>query len=411
LSDSYIKIEGDRSTLHSSGQDLASASKELAEVTHVLNKRVEHLVRDAGWSGAAAGAFKQDWLICSTAGDAIIQAMADISTAMEHLAVVLKEAQDDLDDAKDYAMANDIALDSFGQPLPTTRDISEYLARAEAGVEKAKRARDDAALSFASVVSQLAPGGKTGSTLGANDDITLADAARALYGLPAARTAAKRGKLERLNLERLSMKRLHRHIPKQSREWRNFQGGRLENRKELRAVKRELMELEKLESKWKFSGCTEVELFRLREKLYINRQIKMLDSVPAIGSMVALGGIYLGTKDDMEKGWGFWHSVGVETGTTLAAVAAGAAVDYIAPESAGVSVPLVGGVNVGYGAGTYAGELFKSGNWEQNIHSHGVVSGLAQSFGDAGKTWWNQDFKGLGVKIKNSAVGVWNDVF
>jgi uncharacterized protein YukE len=415
MSDSYVKIQGDRGALHSSGQDLASASKELAEVTHVLNKRVKHLIRDAGWSGAAADAFKQDWLVCSTASDAIIEAMANISTAMEQLASTLRSAQDELDDAKDYAKAHGIQLDAHGQALPSTSaDVPEYLARVTGALEKAKRARSDAAQSFAAVVTQLAPGGKTGATLGTNDKITLADAARALYSIPAAHTAAKRGKLEKLKLDRLDMKRLHRHMPKQSKEWKNFQTERLANRKAMREIKSELTKLEKIESKWKFSGSLEIDFARLREKLHIDAQMKAMDAVPLIGTAVAVGGIYLGTKDDMEKGWGFWHSLGVEVGGTVAAVGAGIGVAALLPETttgAGVAASVASSVVIGYGVGTYVGELCKSGHWEHNIHTHGVVSGIGHSIGDASSTWWNEDVVGMGSKVSESVAGVWNDVF
>jgi uncharacterized protein YukE len=412
VSDSYVKIEGDRSTLYSSGQDLAKASKELAEITHVLNTRVKDLVHDAGWSGAAAEAFEQDWLLSSSASDAIVQAMSHISTTMEHLAVVLGEAQNDLDDARDYAKRHGIPLDSQGHPLPVSMDVSEYLERAGDAVQKAKRARADAAQSFAAIVTQLAPGGKTDDTLGTNDTITLADAARSLYGIPAARTAVSHEKFERLNLDRVDMKRLHRHMPKQSKQWKEFQAERLANRQAMREVKAELTQLEKAQAKWKLSGNMEIEFARLREKLHIDTQIKALDSIPVLGMLVAAGGVYLGSKDDMEKGWGFWHSVGVETGSAVLGLAAGGGVEaWVASEGAPVAVGVVGSVFAGYGVGTYATELFKSGHWEHNIHSHGVISGISHSVGDASTTWWDEDMAGFAGKVKSSAMSVWDDVF
>ncbi|MFF4903362.1 WXG100 family type VII secretion target [Streptomyces sp. NPDC001260] len=410
MSDSYRVIAGDRSTLYSSGQDLASASKELSEVTRVLNKRVRDLVHDAGWSGSAADAFRQDWLVSAAASDAVIHAMSLISTTMEHLAVVLGEAQQDLDDARDYAAKHRIPLDSSGHPLPTTTDVSEYVERASAAVKKAKQARADAAQSFAAIVSQLAPGGSD-DTLETNDEVTLADAARTLYGIPAARTAMSREKLERLNEERVDMKRLHRHMPKQSAEWKAFQAERLANRQEMRAVKTQLSQLEKAEGKWKISGNMEIEFARLREKLNLDGKFKMLDSIPVLGGLIAAGGIYLGTKDDMEKGWGFWHSIGVETGTTVVSMGAGAAIEALAPEGAPVAAVVVAGVAVGYGVGTYAGELVKAGHWEKNIHAHGVVSGIADSIGDASSRWWDEDVVGMGGKVSNSVVSAWHDVF
>ncbi|MFF4799761.1 WXG100 family type VII secretion target [Streptomyces sp. NPDC001351] len=410
MSDSYATIEGDRSTLYSSGQDLASACSELVEITHVLNTRVRDLVNDAGWSGDAADNFKQDWLVSSAASDAIIQAMGHISTTMEHLAVVLGEAQNDLDDARDYAKKHGIPLDPDGHPLPVTMDISEYVARADAAVQKAKRARSDAAQSFAAIVSQLAPGGSD-NTLGTSDNVTLADAARTLYGIPAARAALSREKMERLNQERVDMKRLHRHMPKQSREWKEFQTERLANRRALREANKILADVEKSTSKWKFSGKTEFEFSRLREKLNLDGQFKILDSIPILGTTVGLAGIYLASKDDMEKGWGFWHSVGVETGSTALSMAAGAAIEAGAAESVPVAVTVGASLGVGYVAGTYGDELVKAGHWEHNIHTHGVVSGIGHSIGDASATWWKEDFKGMGDKIKNSTVDLWNDVF
>jgi uncharacterized protein YukE len=410
VSDSYVKIEGDRSTLYSSGQDLAKASKELAEITHVLNTRVKELVHDAGWSGAAAEAFQQDWLLSASASDAIIQAMSHFSTTMEHLAVVLCEAQNDLDDAKDYAKKHNIPLDSQGRPLPVAMDVSEYLERAGDAVQKAKRARADAAQSFAAIVSQLAPGGKN-DTLGTSDKVTLADAARSLYGIPAARAAMSREKLERLNLDRVDMKRLHRHMPKQSKQWKEFQAERLANRQAMREVKAELTQLERDVGKWKLSGNMEIEFARLREKLHLDGRLRALDTVPVLGSLIAVGGIYLGTKDDMEKGWGLWHSIGVETGTTVLSMGASVAVEAAAPESVPVAGSVIAGVAIGYGVGTYAGELVKSGHWEHNINTHGVLSGVGQSISDASSRWKDEDFIGMGDKIKNSAVDAWNDVF
>jgi hypothetical protein len=369
-------------------------------------------VHDAGWSGAAADAFEQDWLLCSSASDAIIQAMGHISTTMEHLAVVLREAQNDLDDARDYAKKHGIPLDPQGYPPPVAMDVSEYLERAGDAVQKAKWARADAAQSFAAIVAQLAPGGKTGDTLGTNDTITLADAARSLYGIPAARTAVRHEKWERLNLDRVDMKRLHRHLPKQSKQWKEFQAERLANRQAMREVKAELTQLEKAQAKWKLSGNMEIEFARLREKLHIDTQFKALDSIPVLGMLVAAGGVYLGTKDDMEKGWGFWHSVGVETGSAVLGIAAGSGVEaWAASEGAPVAVGVAGSVFAGYGVGTYATELFKSGHWEHNIHSHGVISGIGDSVADASATWRDEDMAGFAGKIKNSAMSAWDDVF
>ncbi|MEV6948190.1 hypothetical protein AB0N07_40950 [Streptomyces sp. NPDC051172] len=375
-----------------------------------MNTRVRDLVNDAGWSGDAADNFKQDWLVSSAASDAIIQAMGHISTTMEHLAVVLGEAQDDLDDARDYAKKHGIPLDPDGHPLPVTMDISEYVARAEAAVQKAKRARSDAAQSFAAIVSQLAPGGSD-NTLGTSDNVTLADAARTLYGIPGARAALSREKMERLNQERVEMKRLHRHMPKQSREWKEFQTERLANRRALREANKVLADVEKSTSKWKFSGKTEFEFSRLREKLNLDGQFKILDSIPILGTTVGVAGIYLATKDDMEKGWGFWHSFGVETGSTALSMAAGTAIEAGAAESVPVAVTVGASLGVGYVAGTYADELVKAGHWEHNIHARGVVSGIGHSIGDASATWWKEDVKGMGDKIKNSTVDLWNDVF
>lgn len=412
MSDSYVQVQGDRAALNAGGQDLASASKELSEITHVLNNRVNHLLRDAGWSGSAADAFRQDWLICSTASDAIIEAMASISTAMEQLASTLRMAQNELDDAQDYAKAHGVQLGPQGQALPSTSGhVGEYLERVNDALEKAKQGRSDAAQCFAAIVTQLTPGGNTKNTLGTNDQITLADAARALYGIPAARTAAKRGKLHELNLDRQEMKRLHKHMPKQSKEWKGFQKDRLANREAVREMKSELNKLEKIESKWKFSGGLEIEFARLREKLHIDGSVKALDSVPVIGTMVAGAGVYFGVKDDMEKGWGFWHSMGVEVGGTVVAIGGGYAAETFLPESVGVAGTVVSGVLIGYGVGTYVGELCKSGHWEHNIHTHGVISGIGHSIGDVSSTWWNEDVVGMKSKVEHTATSVWKDVF
>ena len=423
VGDSYSKIAGDRTTLFSDGQDLAKAAKEISEVTHVLNAKVKELVHDAGWSGDAADNFKEDWGNSAAAATGIVQALSKISTTMEHLATVLGEAQHDLWNAHDYAQHKGIDLDSEGNPLPQGLEnpyCQEYLERVDAALKKAEHARVDAELDFASIVTQYAPtGGDDGDTLGTSDNITLADAARSLYGIPAARTAVMQEKVKEIDKQRIDMKREHKHMPKQSREWKAFQADRLANRRALRAAKADLVDVEKAASKWKFSGKTELEFSRLREKLNLDGQFKMLDSIPLLGTTVGVVGVYLATKDDMEKGWGLWHSLGVESGTAVASMVGAGAVEWGLGEAgitaASTSLTVVSGVLAGYGVGTWGAELFKAGHWTHNIHQHGVFSGIAHSFGDASSTWWDEDVIGVKGKIGNTVSGaakdVWDHVF
>ncbi|MFI7404410.1 hypothetical protein ACIBW9_28705 [Streptomyces sp. NPDC049541] len=219
-------------------------------------------------------------------------------------------------------------------------------------------------------------------------------------------------KVKEIDKERIDMKRAHKHMPKQSREWKEFQKERLTNRRALRAANKALADVEKKASKWKFSGATEIEFSRLREKLNLDGQFKMLDSIPILGTTVGLVGVALATKDDMEKGWGLGHSLGVELGSAGVAMAAGTAVEGLAASGgASVTVGVAGSVIAGYGVGTYATELFKAGHWEHNIHSHGVISGIGHSFSDASTAWWDGDVVGVAGKIKNSAKSLWDDVF
>lgn len=422
MGDSYTKIAGERTALFADGQDLAKAAKEISEVVQVLNTKVKALVHDAGWSGDAAENFKEDWGKSSAAATGIVQAISKISTTMEHLAAVLGEAQHDLWNAHDYAQRKGIHLDSEGNPEPHNHanpHTHEYLEQARAALKRAKQARSDAEHDFASIVTKYAPNGDDGDALGTSDSLTLADAARSLYGIPAARTAAMRDKVKEIDKDRIDMKRAHKHMPKQSQEWKEFQAQRLANRRELRAAETDLAGIEKSASKWKFSGKTELEFSRLREKLNLDGQFKMLDGIPILGTTVGAAGVYLATKDDMQKGWGFWHSLGVESGTAVASMAIGSLVEWGLGEAgataASASVPVVSSVIAAYGVGTWGTELFKSGHWESNIHEHGVASGIAHSFSDASSTWWDEDAKGMFDKIGNSASsaakGVWDHVF
>ncbi|MGW2566893.1 WXG100 family type VII secretion target [Streptomyces sp. NPDC001537] len=416
MGDSYSKIAGNRTALFSDGQDLTNAASAVADVTKVLNGKVEALVNDAGWSGDAADNFKEDWGKSSAAAAGIVQALLSISTTMEHLATLLGEAQDDLWNAHDFAQQKGINLDSEGVPRPDGYEnphCQEYLEWVDDALKRAKRARADAEVAFASIVTEYAPkGGDSGDTLGTSDNLTLADAARSLYAIPAAQTAAMQEKVKEIDKERIDMKRAHKHMPKQSREWKEFQKERLTNRRALRAANKALADVEKKASKWKFSGATEIEFSRLREKLNLDGQFKMLDSIPILGTTVGLVGVGLATKDDMEKGWGLGHSLGVELGSAGVAMAAGTAVEGLAASGgASVAVGVAGSVIAGYGVGTYATELFKAGHWEHNIHSRGVISGIGHSFSDASTAWWDGDVVGVGGKIKNSAKSLWDDVF
>jgi hypothetical protein len=108
-------------------------------------------------------------------------------------------------------------------------------------------------------------------------------------------------------------------------------------------------------------------------------------------------------------------------GANFAGLAAGTAAEMgigaalvAAPEGIAAAGAVVGGTAVAYGVGTYGYygyELVHAGNWGENIHRDGVIEGIGESFGDAGKAWWKNDVKDMGEKIGNTAQSMWHSVF
>jgi hypothetical protein len=139
--------------------------------------------------------------------------------------------------------------------------------------------------------------------------------------------------------------------------------------------------------------------------------------VPVLGVAAAGWLTYVQAREDHERGWSWEHAVLADGGANLAGLAAGTATEagigaalVAAPEGVAAAGAVVGGAAVTYGVGTYGYELVHAGNWGENIRKDGVVKGIGESFGDAGKAWWDNDIKGMGDKIGKTAQGMWHSI-
>ncbi|WP_372407584.1 hypothetical protein [Streptomyces luteireticuli] len=421
-------IDDDIAGLKKVATDYTSATEKYDTSSKVLNKKVDGVVHEAGWSGEGATAFQTVWAHDGTVGAAMSEAMSQVSDVIGVLTEELDAAKRDLGDAQDKARAAGLTLDSQGGATGKADQqtaLDAWQSGRDAALKRAQDARELATGSLNSVLDQMLGKGDPNQLNGA-DVCTLSEVMRGLYTTPAALTQESAKKLEALKQEVKDLKRGHNKLPKGSDAWNERLQERRAARAELSKQRLRTASVEGWESRTKGSGPARTTIGEIAED-YRVRGAGPLNKLGAAST--ALTGAMVGLQmydDHRTRGWSYQEAFARDATPAAAGMAAGAwaegAIIGASASNPMIAVGVVGGVALGYGVGTFGYELTHNAHWGSNIHKYGVVSGIGHSLADAGTAWVDNDLvamrdktvetaKHVGSGIKNGAKKVWHGIF
>lgn len=421
-------IDDDVAGLNAVATDYTSAVGKYDSTSRALNRKVNAVVHEAGWSGEGAEAFQTVWANDGTVAAAISEAMSQVSDIVSVLAEELAAARGDLGDAQDTARAAGLTLDSQGGAegkADRQAALDAYRKGRDAALGRAQNARELATRSLNSVLDQILNKGDAKVYNGA-DACTLAEVLRGLYTTPAALSQESAKKLARLRQGAKDLKRGHNKLPRGSDAWNE----RLQQRRAARAVLSEqrlrTASVEGWRSRVKGSGAARVTIGDIAE----DYRVRGVGAVGKLGAASAgLTGAMVGLQmydDRRTRGWSYGEAFTRDAAPAAAGMAIGTAVEggIVGASAANpvVALGVVSGVVVGYGVGTLGYELTHNAHWGSNIHKYGVVDGIGHSLAQAGGEWVKNDLEGMkdrgvetakkvGSGIKSGAENVWHGLF
>ncbi|GAA0383397.1 hypothetical protein [Streptomyces luteireticuli] len=406
-------IDDDIAGLKKVATDYTSATEKYDTSSKVLNKKVDGVVHEAGWSGEGATAFQTVWAHDGTVGAAMSEAMSQVSDVIGVLTEELDAAKRDLGDAQDKARAAGLTLDSQGGATGKADQqtaLDAWQSGRDAALKRAQDARTSATHSLNAVLDQILNKGDQNQYNGA-DTCTLAEVLRGLYTTPSALTQESAKKLEKLQQVARDLKKGQKELPHGSDAWQKRLAERREVRAKLSEQRLRTASVEGWESKVKGSGPARLTIGDIA-KDYSVRDFGKLGSYGAIST--GLTGAMVGLQmydDHRQRGWSWQESFARDATPAAAGMWAGGAMEGLIV-GAGASNPVVAGgvlagVAVGYGVGTFGYELTHA-HWGDNIHKYGVVNGIGHSFGEAADNWWENDAKGMYHKGENAVKGAWH---
>ena len=400
-----MRIDGDVAGLRRVAASLTGAVEEMRGSAEALSDRVDQLVGDAGWSGAAAEEFRGAWEQDSTAVIELSGCVRLAGTVMGTLAAGLEAAQAALDRAVSDALDAGVPVAGDGSvppgvyPEPVLAAMRQYSTDREAAYQAAQDARDDASDLLHEITAALA--GEPASFLKAADVALLAAALKGYYALPNEFAGDARSKLDAFNRQYKDTQYARKHSPAGSAAKRELTLELAEMRAERKLLRTDLEAAESLAGHFKGGHFLGSSLGDLADGLGVvqdgSKASRLLGGVPAVD--VVLGGFatWAQSKEDHEKGWSWTHAILVDGGSNAAAIAAGLGVDcipYVGPGLAPIA---------SYGVGALVYEAGHEGHWTKHIDEDGWVAGLGEGFVDTGKATWEQDFVGMYEKAKHDA--------
>ncbi|HTS99691.1 MAG TPA: hypothetical protein VMI33_24025 [Streptosporangiaceae bacterium] len=417
----------------------------IEDVVTALDKKVDQIVGDAGWAGAAATAFATNWEKVSAETNAIGLVIVQTGSIVDQLAVDLSKIENALEQAAAKAEAHGVGVGADGQPPQAcyANPAQEswrlgYDSFYQQCMAAAENARVQAAGALHGVYGAMTSG-KSGqgdiSPSGAGTKVgegsTLSDYLADLLATPTAYANQVADKVAELTTK----------AGKAYKAWQAAQAaarradGRfgvmpddvkadLKNaRTELASAESDLARAQDGETAFtKFFGTRLRDLPGLKGADAVDalRDGSLLDralDVPVVD--VVAGGIatVLNAQQDERHGVPGWLAYPLETGGTVASIAAGTAVaGVVGGAVAGASIvgaPVLGvvaGVAVGgavaYGVGDYIHNYIE--DFGAQWHQHGVL-GIVTDFGAAGVGTWD-DTKQLVGDAGHAASSVWHGI-
>jgi hypothetical protein len=432
-------VGGDIAGLNGLAYRLTLYPPQMQGVIDALDGRVVRLVNDAGWWGDAAQSFKARWEGDSTSAEFLQKVVLTVASIVGGLAADLQKVENELVQAADEARAAGVPMTDAGDLLDLPANASPEVAQAamvyadtrQYALQVAEQARLHATSELQSVESVIGPPQQAGAAKGMPADswVTVSDLVANLYALPASASRELRGRIPQLQAERNAALDRWRAARDQAR----LNGTKIpddikaDHKATLRALNDANAELDSLErSDSRLSKLFDVRLgtlLRLSEVADGARAMKLFADVPVVD--VVAGGLSTGiaSYQDMQKG-DDWTAIPKEASAQVVGIAAGAAVGaavvggavllgVAAPEIVVVGAAVVIGGVVAVGVGDMVSNAW-SEHWDEDIHQHGVVGGIAQGVFDVDQRTV-KDFENIGGAAKDfvasKASDIWHGIF
>lgn len=411
----------------------------MEDVVTALNKKVGQIVTDAGWQGSAAQAFTGNWEKVSAEVNAIGLVVIQAGSIVDQLAADLSKIENALENAASQAAAHGVQIGPDGQPpgvcyANTTQEnwrvgYDSFYQQCKAAAENARVQAAGALLQLSRAVTSGTPGKVGGDSGGVGTKVgegnTIADL---LADLLATKTAYANQVADKLAEVGVDLKKAQDAWLAAQAAARQANGrfGKMPDdvkaalkdaKSELASVDEELAKAQSGENAIsKVFGTRLQDLPGLSKLDDAGLLSKALD-LPVVD--VVAGGIstYLNAQQDIGKGVPAWLAYPLETGGTVASLAAGAAVaTAVGGAVAGLSIagaPVLGvaagitaGVVVAYGVGDYIHNYIA--DFGEQWKEHGAL-GIVTDFGAAGVDTWH-DTEHLASDVGGLAKSAWHGI-
>jgi uncharacterized protein YukE len=398
-----MRIGGDIGGLRAVAAELAGVVGEISGTGEYLSKRVNQLVTDAGWSGAAAEEFKGAWEQDATALVELSGCTKIVGECLTELANALAAAQLKLDLAVAAAKTAGMPFTRYDEPIdgpyvgPAANAAAQFSVEASAAFQAAKEARDTAVEKLHEITAVIH--GDAPSFVKTADAAALAAALKGYYALPNELSEDAKSKLDRFNQKYKATQYERKHSAAGSKAKVELTQELKEMRAERKLLQTDAQAAEGIADRFKGGRLLGSSVADIADSVGVlqdgGKLSRLLDGLPVID--VVLGGLatWAQAKEDHEKGWSWTHAILADGGSNAAAIVGGVATDcipYVGPFLAPV---------VSYGVGSWTYEATHEGHWTKHIHEDGVVVGAAEGVWDTTKATWNNDGYGMGKKLVN----------
>jgi len=441
---SHEWVGGDIHGLASFAGTLYGYVPEMADVVTALDKKVSQIVSDAGWRGSAATAFTGNWEKISAEVNAVGLVVIQTGVIVDELAADLSKIENALEKAAAEAAAHGVQVGGDGEPPQvcyankTQEDwrvgYNTFYLECKAAAENA---RVQAAGALHGVFTAVSPG-QPGKSVGADssdtgtkigEGSTITDLLTDLFATKTAYANEVRATVAEATTKEGKAFQAWKAAQAAARQADGRFGvmpddvkqGLKDARSELASAETDLTKAEAGENAFtKVLGTRMKDLPGLSDLARDLDDGSLLDralDIPVVD--IVAGGIstVINAQQDISKGVPPWAAYPLETGGTIASIAAGTvAATFVGGAVAGLSIagaPVLGvaaGVVVGgavaYGVGDYIHNYIA--DFGQQWHEHGVL-GIVTDFGAAGESTWD-DTKQLAGDIGHAASSVWHGI-
>lgn len=413
----------------------------IEDVVTALDQKVSQIVGDAGWQGTAASAFTANWEKISVEANALGLVIIQTGSVVDQLAVELSKIENALEQAADQAAAHGVQIGGDGQPPQVC-----YASRTQEDwrlgygsfyrqcLAAAQNARVQAAGALqkvygAMVSDQGKPGSSSDLAPKVGEGSTLADYLADLLAAPTVYANQVTSKVAELAQKAVGAKQAWLEAQAAARQANGRFGVMPSDVKQaLKDADTELASENEILTKAEDGENAFSKVFgtrlsdlpgvsKLADGFADGSMLRTVADLPVVD--VVAGGVatVLNAQQDIAHGVPPWLAYPLETGGTVASIAAGTAVaGVVGGAVAGLSIagaPVLGvaagaaaaGV-VAYGVGDYIHNYIE--DFGAQWHQHGVL-GIATDFGAAGVGTWD-DTKQLAGDVGHAADGVWHGI-